>query len=157
MKKLGYVALMMGLLAPPAIAAHVEFRGTMCITSVGAGCPAGDWNVNACYALRYRPPNLGDNGASTRFGFYGDGDGGGNFAYMLILNSGSLVGTTFKPVSQTTITSFDFTANPTMRLTLQSPATLTATSRSVTIAGNVDSIDEPGCNLAFTGAGLLVP
>ena len=104
--------------------------------------------------MTYRPAGVGDNGTATHFAFGNDG-----FRYGLDLSSGNLVGTAYKPVSQTTVTAFGFTpSNVSLRFTSQKPSTLTATTTSVEIVGNVKNIDgEIGCNLGFRAAGILVP
>lgn len=153
MKRLACTTLLLSILSPEAFAAKVEWRGTMCITVVAAACPAGDWEV-ACYGMRYRPPNLGDNGTATHFSF-----GNENFRYGLDLDSGSLIGTVFQPVSQTSVTAFGFSPPGTsLRFTSQKPLALAATTKSVEIAGTIKDVDgNSGCNLTFRAAGVLVP
>ena len=151
-KPLAYAILPFLVLAHNA-EAKVTWRGAMCVTDVAAACPAGDWEI-ACYNMAYRPPNLSDNGAATHFAF---GDGG--FRYGLDLASGNLVGTTYRGVTQTAVTTFGGQApNVSLRFTSQKPATLTETTKSVEIVGNIKNIDgNIGCNLGFRAAGVLAP
>lgn len=153
MKVLACAGAVLALLSQQAVAAKVTWRGAMCITAVSQACPAGDW-VITCYNMAYRPPNIGDNGAATHFAF-----GDGNFRYGMDLASGSLVGTVFQPVSQTSVTTFGFTpSGVTMRFTLQKPATPTATTKSIELAGNINNVDgNAGCNLTFRGSAVLQP
>lgn len=152
MKLVLNAALVLGIVAQPVLAAKVTWRGSMCVTAVAAACPAGDWSIT-CYNMAYRPPNVGDNGPGTHFAF-----GDGSFRYGMDLASGSLI-STVQPVSQTSVTAFGFTATGvTMKFTIHKPATLTAATKSVELAGTINNIDgEPGCNLTFGAAGILAP
>jgi hypothetical protein len=152
MRRLAILVLAMGA-ATQAAEAKVTWTGMMCITSVASACPAGDWEI-ACYNMRYRPAGVSDNGAATHFSF-----GNENFRYGLDLASGSLIGTTYKAVSQTTVTAFGFTApNTSLRFTTQKPVTLTETTNAVEIVGNIKNIDGGvGCNLGFRAAGVRAP
>lgn len=138
------------LIAGPANA-KVTWRGNMCITSVSASCPAGDWELK-CYSLAYRPPNVGDNGVPTLFAF-----GNERWRYGMKLATGSLVGTTYRAVSQTAVTVQAFSpTNVTMRFTTQTPATIAATTPSIYLVGNINNIDGiVGCNIAFRAAAVL--
>ena len=98
--------------------------------------------------VRYNPPGLGDNGPTTRFTFI---DYGGAESYRL--NSGTLIGKTFKTVDLTGVYRGGFQAPAKMRITKQSPADLT-TSESVVLTGNITDFDgTPGCDIQFKAAG----
>lgn len=152
MKRPALAALVLAMAAEPA-AAKLTWRGNMCITAISAACPAGDW-VLTCYDLAFRPPNVSDNGTQTLFAF-----GDTRFRYGLRLASGSLVGTTYKAVTQTSITTFAFSPpNTTMRFTTQTPATITATTPNIYMVGNMNNVDgTPNCNLAFRASAVLSP
>lgn len=152
MKRLICAALALSAVSEPALA-KVTWRGSMCITAVSSSCPAGDWQLT-CYNMAYRPPNVSDNGPSTRFAF-----GDGNFRYGMGLASGSLIGTTYRAVSQTSVTTFGYSPqNVTMRFTTHNPTTLTTTSPTVYIVGNINNTDgHAGCNLTFRATGVLAP
>ena len=154
MRLLLSAATVLVLLAQPAAAAKVTWRGNMCVTAFTAACPAGDWEL-ACYSMAYRPPNLGDNGPNSLFAF-----GDETFRYGMRLASGSLVGSTNKAVTQTTVTTGGFSppSGVTMRFSTQSPATLTATSPNFYAAGVINNIDGySGCNISFRASGVLAP
>lgn len=153
MRLLVSVFTVLVLLAQPASAAKVTWRGNMCVTGFSAACPAGDW-VLACYAMAFRPPNVGQNGAQTLFAFGDD-----TFRYGMRLASGSLIGTTYKAVSQTAVTTFGMTpGNVMMRFTAQTPASMTASTPSVYMTGNINNIDGyAGCNISFRASGVLAP
>ena len=153
MKRQIAVALLTFGIVHPALATKVTWTGSICITAFTAACPAGDWAVE-CYNMKYRPPNLGDNGPETHFAFGND-----NFRYGLDLDTGSLIGKTFKPVRQTTVTTFGFTPTITqLRFTKHKPDVLTETTTSVEIEGNIKNVDGyANCNLTFRAGGILVP
>lgn len=154
MRLLLSAATVLVLLAQPVAAAKVTWRGNMCVTAFTAACPAGDWEL-ACYSMAFRPPNLGDNGPNTLFAF-----GDEEFRYGMRLASGTLVGSTPKTVTQTTITTGGFSppSGVTMRFATQSPASITTTTPNVFMTGVINNIDGyAGCNISFRASGVLAP
>lgn len=153
MRQMLAATVLLVLLAEPASAAKVTWRGNVCITAISASCVPGDFELG-CLSLAFRPPNVGTNGAQTLFAF-----GTEKWRYTNRLATGTLVGTSYKGVSQNAITTFAF-APPgvTMRFTSQVPATITATTPSVYMAGNINNMDGvTNCNLSFRAAAALAP
>jgi hypothetical protein len=125
-----------------AHAATVEFTGSFIITAVSAGC-AGEWFVGDEGLARFTPRNLGDNGSNTRFSVFFR-----TFAFNHTL--GSNLTSTFKVVNGTQIGRGASTFTSEMRVTSQSPSTITATTNFVTLVGQVkDLTDVTGCTVTF--------
>jgi hypothetical protein len=146
------IAAILGLTATSAMAAKVEFRGALCLTSVNPTCLAEGWNTGCYSGSGYSPRNLGDNGPQTRLSLFSM-----FFAENYTLESGNLVGDTFRTVAGTGVGRGGFTFTSQMKITSQSPAAskLTETTPSVTIIGSINDFDgTPGCNIEFTAAGV---
>lgn len=146
MKTVLCAAIGLGLMASSSLAARVNFLGAACITSVTPECTVEGWDVGQCFEMRYRPPNLGDNGPITSIGFAYD-FAASNFT----LGSGSLVGTTYRTVTSTHIFSITRQFPASMRLTKQTPSDLT-TAQSISVIGNIKDFDVPNCTLQFKGS-----
>jgi hypothetical protein len=152
MKRLAIAAgLIFGVAASSATAAQVEFRGGFCLTAVNAACAAEGWGIG-CSATRYSPRRLGDNGERTRLSYFNT-----FFAENYTLETGNLVGNTFRTVAGTSVgrSGSQFTSQ--MRITEQdpSPADISDTSPFVTLVGNIRDFDGiPGCNVTFKASGV---
>ncbi|MGQ0485200.1 MAG: hypothetical protein ACT4SY_07615 [Hyphomicrobiales bacterium] len=152
-KNIAYAGMMLALVATNAMAARVEFRGSFCLTSTTAACTPEGWVAGDCPAFRYNPPNLGTNGPSTRVSIIGE-----YYAENYTLLSGNLIGTAYKTVNGTLVWSSGATFTSQMRITSQLPAPLTATSKYVSITGNIKNFDWlPGCDIGFRAAGTRRP
>lgn len=149
MKTIALASLGLTMMISTAAAARVEFRGGLCILTASAPCTTfEETSVGVCYQMRYAPRNLGDNGPATKVTLIEFG-GAQNYT----LPSGSLIGTSYQTVNGTGVYRSGFTFTSPMRITAQSPATLT-TATSVTITGNIKDFDSiPGCDVKFLGAG----
>ena len=135
----------------PALASNVQFFGRVHLTSANATCVANGDVGNPSF-MRFAPPNLGTNGPQTRLTIINGGQNGDNFT----LASGSLVGTTYKSVTRTGIGFNGGQSTTLMRITSQVPATLTDTTPSVIIKGNIqDDYGDVGCAVGFTAVGYL--
>ena|SRR5437868_1210451 len=151
MKMPVFLALALGLMASNAVAGVVEFRGGFCLLTVTTSCASASWNVGDCLLLRYSPPNLGTNGPTTEVSVLGQ-----SFGDSYSLASGSLVGTTYKTVAGVHVgrQGYGFTSN--MRITSQS--SVSATSKSVTLAGNIQNFDDAtGCDVGFQASATNRP
>ena len=132
-----------------AAAANVEWRGSVCLTAVNPACNAIGWSLGDCGALRFLPPKVGTNGSSTRFATFW----GNNFAEIYTKSTGSLIGTTFKPVNGTGVGRNGFTFTSTMRLSSQTPTAPTAATDTIAIVGDVNNYDgTSSCNVSFRAA-----
>jgi hypothetical protein len=153
MKSFVYLGLCLGLAAmtSSASAASVEFRGSLCIVQASAACLPREPNevtLGLCYEMRYSPPNIGGNTASTNVTLFRPVG-----AQTYRKASGSLIGTTYQTVAITTIYLNALTTTATMRISTQTPATL-ATAKSVEMTGNIKKFDAlAGCDVEFRAAG----
>jgi len=153
MKLVLATALAMGFLGSNAMAATVEFRGAACLTSVTPTCPASGWAVGDCMLLRYSPPGLGTNGITTEFSLMGQ-----SFGDNYSLPTGSLIGTVLKPVDAYHVGRTGYKYAATMRITKQTPSTLTATTPFLTATGNITNFsNSPSCDVGFRASGALRP
>ena len=152
MRRLAITLSTLCLLAVPAQAARIEFRGTFHITSANQTCiDAGSAAVGHIWSLRYNPPNLGDNGPATQFSIL---EPTAAVAENYALQSGSLIGTVFRPVDGAGVARSLFTFPASMRISSQTPATLLLTTVSVTLAGDIKEFDgTPGCRIGFVATG----
>ncbi len=153
MKKVVLTMAALAVSAGGAIAQTVEFRGAACITSVNAACTPFGWTVGDCLLMRFSPRSLGTNGPATELSLFGQ-----SFSDNYSLATGNPVGTVFQPVIGIHVgrTGYSFSSN--MRFTSQSPAPLLASSKSVTLAGNLTNFDDStGCTVGFRATGTLRP
>jgi hypothetical protein len=137
-----------------AQAAHVQWKGTFCITAEAGTC---FWNAG-CYPMRYHPPNLGDNGPPTNLSVFSAGQGGGLGGQTdnYVLQSGNLIGSTFKAVDGSGIGRGAYTFSAKMRITKQTPKVLTETTTYVTLAGSIKGFDNSStCNVDFIAQGIV--
>jgi hypothetical protein len=137
----------------PAKAELIEFRGGFCIAAMTQACEAEGHAVGKCYALRYTPRNLADNGPATKFSIF-DAWYGQNFTR----ESGSLIGSKFKAVRGTLIgrSGFQF-ESARMRITEHSPANPTLDTQFVSMVGNIRNFDDAsGCDIEFNATGTKV-
>lgn len=150
-KRILFAGLGLVMTISAASAARVEFVGAMNILTVTAVCTTQqETAVNQIYHMRYNPPNLGVVDPRTSLSLH---EQGGSQNYTLA--SGSLIGATFQTVAGTGIYRQAFTYTTTMRITSQAPATLTTTTNSVTLTGNINNFDSvAGCNVQFRAAGV---
>lgn len=148
MKHVLTVMVTLGVLATCASAAQVEFVGGVCIASITPICQSDGYSVGSCSWSRYNPPNIGDNPPSTGFTFL-DFRGAQNYT----LPSGSLIGTTYQPVTSTFVYRVGAGSAAQMRITKQSPSDLTG-SDFVSLTGNIRDFDIGGCNIQLKFSGV---
>lgn len=136
--------------ASQAQAGRVDFAGRFHMTAQNAACVSfGDGIQPADF--RYRPPNLGTNGTATKLTVI-EGWGAENWQ----IASGSLIGTSWVTVTDTGIAGGAGQITTKMRIRSQVPATLTATTPSVTIIGDIQNFQEDtGCTISFVATGYL--
>lgn len=133
--------------------AATEFRGSLCITKTNAACSAGGWGVGDCLLMRFSPPNVGTNGPKTELSLFGQA-----FADNYSLASGTLIGTTMKPVSAVHIGREGYAFSTTARFTLQTPKVPTTTTESILIRGSIANFgDTTGCTVTFRATGVNRP
>ena len=148
MKWMLRTAMAASLMATGANAANVEFRGGLCLTAANAACNAAGWDSGECFQMRFAPPNIADNGPQTKLSIFG-----GTFSLGFELQSGSLIGTTFKQVDVTKVARGGGTFQSQMRFTSQSPAAPTATTNFINMIGNIGNWDDvTGCTVGFRAA-----
>jgi hypothetical protein len=133
-----------------ASAQTVEFRGSATVTATSTACEEAGWIVGekTDANMRFRPPNVGDNGKDTRLAIYYP-----FYAMSFVLEKGRL-GTGFKPVvaGATGSATWVFEAKAEARVTSLSPATITTKTKQVTIKGELRGVDEiADCVLSFSG------
>ncbi len=149
MKRLMIALSTLCIFALPAQAARIEFRGSFHITSASPACVDDGYPIGYFFTFRYNPRNVGDNGPSTRLSILDP-----NLMENYTLQSGSLIGTTFRLVDAAGIARGFFTFPAHMRITSQVPATPTLTTVSVTLNGNIQQFDsDPNCQIGFTATG----
>jgi hypothetical protein len=103
--------------------------------------------------MRYSPPGLGTNGPATEVSLFGQ-----SFADNYSLATGTLIGTTFKPVVGIHAGRTGYSFSSTMRIASQSPSPLAATSKSVSFLGGITNFDDStGCTVGFRASGSLRP
>lgn len=153
MKRVLFAGLALGALAASASAQTIEFRGALCLTSVTAACSTQGWNVGDCVLLRYSPPTIGTNGPGTEVSLLGQ-----SFGDNYSLASGSLVGSTMRPVAGTHVGRTGYTFSiATMRFLTQSP-TPSAAAPFVSLTGNINSFNDiASCNVGFRGSATRRP
>lgn len=135
--------------ALPASADTVQFRGTSTLSKFTSACAEYGWPTSgkAEGTARYRPPNLGDNDKSTRFAFFFS-----TYAASYKLEKGT-ISSSFKPVigGATGSQTYFFENTPKLRVTSQSPATITDTTKRVKIKGEIQGWDDlPNCSVSFS-------
>jgi hypothetical protein len=133
-----------------ATAQTVEFRGAATVTATTAACEESGWIIGekTDANMRFRPPNLGDNGKDTRLAIYYP-----YYAMSFVLEKGRLT-TGFKPVvaGATGSATWVFEAKAEARVTSLAPATITPKTKQLTIKGELRGVDEiADCVLSFSG------
>lgn len=136
-----------------ASAQAVEFRGSACLTEASPACSAAGWQVGDCFLMRYSPPGLGANDSSTEFSLFGQ-----SYADNYSLNTGSLIGSTMKPVVGLHIGRTGYSFSSTMKIQGQKPTPLQSGSPSVNFTGSLSNFgDTANCTVRFTAAGVNRP
>ena len=138
------------VIAGPAASQTVEFRGDVTFSGFSAGCAAVDIEPGSKFKMRarFRPPSVGDNDGSTRIAFFVD-----YYGASYKLDKGTL-GSQFKPVfaGATGSTTFYFEAKTFMRFTKLAPSSISATTKKVSIGGEIKGFeDAAGCIAKFAG------
>ena len=137
-----------------ASAATVEFRGGGFLTNPTPECIADGWGQSNYENVRFRPPNLGDNGPQTRLAIHSLFS-----AESYVLASGNL-NANFKNVQGGgTFAATGLYGNQAkVRVTFKQPATITATTKDIIIAGQIQTIgDVAGCQMDFRFSLTLKP
>jgi hypothetical protein len=145
------VAAVVGLtvLSAPAAAETVEFRGVATVTAKNKACTQAGWVVGEKTKpnMRFRPSKVGDNGKPTVVAMFYP-----FWATSFVLEKGSL-GKSFQPVfaGATGSGTYPYAEAAEVRLTSQSPGTVTDKTSKVKIKGEVRGFDNiPDCIVAFT-------
>jgi hypothetical protein len=128
--------------------ALTEYDGGVCVTSVTNQCVEQGWFVDTCFASRYTPRGLSNNGRVTQFSLFSR-----TFAVGFDVFDVNPISN--KPISITTskVARGGYTFNMGFRLTSQSPAAPTTSTKEITLVGSFTNWDEiPGCTLNFRGA-----
>lgn len=144
----------LSLSATASVSQNVRYIGSFCLTSVTPGCASEGWAVGNCTTFHLKPPNIGSNGPETKMSVFFP-----VFALNYSLSSGTLVGTTYKTTTSTAI-GLNATSFPAdVRFVTQSPATLTATTKFISINGNIKDFDDPlfNCDVGFRASAQQRP
>ncbi len=148
MKRMLGATVALGLMAAGANAATIEFDGGLCLTAANAACNAAGWSAGGCFSTRFSAPNIGTNGPQTQLSIFS-----GTFSLGFVLQSGTLIGTTFKQVDVTKVARAGGTFQSQMRFTTQSPAAPKATTNFINMVGDVNNWDDvAGCTVSFRAA-----
>jgi hypothetical protein len=137
------------VLSAPAAAQALEYRGTGTVVAKNKACTEEGWIVGEKTTpnMRFRPPKVGGNGKQTVVAmFYSF------WATSFVLEKGTL-GKSFKPViaGATGSGTYPYENGAEMRLTSQSPSTITDKTGKVKIKGEVRGFDNvPGCVVTFS-------
>lgn len=129
--------------AGEAAAAKVRWVGLFYVDAVSAKCPS-DY-VGKTWQAKFRPSGLGDNGPTTAISlFHPNG--------ALNWRGKGRIGAAWKKVASYSIYDTENDIGPVrMRFTEQSPSTLKASTRFITIRGQVEDFDEyAGCTVTFS-------
>lgn len=140
--------------ATTASAAIVEFRGVFVITALTSACEVFGWSVGSLAKSPYTPPNVGDNGPSTRLSIFFT-----IYAENYRLPSGALT-STFQNVDAGGLGRglFTFDNQAKMRLTLSKPSTVTATTQYIRMKGQIKNFNDiPNCKVTFRAAYVQRP
>lgn len=136
-----------------ANAQAVEFRGSACLTKLSSACSSAGWQIGDCFLMRYSPPNLGTNGPSTEFSLFGQ-----SYADNYSLDTGSLIGSTMKPVVGLHIGRTGYSFSSTMKIQGQKPNPLQTGSPTVNFTGSLSNFgDTANCTVSFTASGVNRP
>jgi hypothetical protein len=138
--------------AGTASAAEVKFAGTFLLRAKSAGCSASI-PLRSQALMFYWPPNLSTNGADSSIILRDWFDTGNTQHFRLA--SGSLVGSSYKPVTVTTIFNRGGGGGnqhgATMRFSSQSPATVTSTTPNIKISGAITNwYSDADCTVSFS-------
>lgn len=139
------LALAFGL-AAPARAANVEFTGSFLITATSSGC-SGVWPVGEELFARFAPRALGDNGPDTRLSAFSR-----TYAFNYTLR-----GTTWTSLSKVTEGTYIGRGllewSSAMKVTTQTPSSITASTIFVTLVGQISNHSGlANCTVAFRSA-----
>lgn len=142
-------AVGLAVLSAPASAQMIEFRGTGTVTAKNKACTAEGWIVGEATApnMRFRPPKVGSNGKATVVAMFYP-----YWATSFVLEKGAL-GKSFKPVvaGATGSGTYPYANGAEVRLTAQSPSTITDSTVKVKIKGEVRGFDNiPNCVVSFS-------
>ncbi len=138
--------------AGTASAVEVKFAGTFLLKSKSSGCSA-NVSLRSQALMFYWPPGLSTNGTDSSI-LLRDWFELGNSQHFR-LASGSLVGSTYKPVTVTTIFNKGGGGGnqhaATMKFSAQSPTTVATTTPSIKISGSITNwYSDPDCTVAFS-------
>jgi len=132
---------------PAAADEIIQFYGTATISKFSSACAEYGWTQTVDARARYRPPNLGDNDKSTRFSFFFN-----TYAMSYKLAKGTIT-SSFKDVigGATGSQTYFFENTPQLRVTSQSPETITTKTKTVTLKGQIQGWDDlPNCSATFS-------
>ncbi|MEJ8574932.1 hypothetical protein [Microbaculum marinum] len=131
------------MLAAPAKAQQVEWRGGGFLSSLTQACLDDGYKEHEYVSVRYRPKGFGSNGSQSRIGF---------FHPLFFATSYAINGNfakSFKPVQGGGTSAGTFLFETTMKLT-QKPSKLTDSTPSVELSGQIRNYGgTPDCTMAF--------
>lgn len=138
-----YATAVLSLIAPAAQAAPTHFHGAMVIVAKAGTCADYD-PTGEELQVRFRPANVGANGPDTGFTFLWSNGGYGATVPGPITAA-------YKTATITSLFDFGFTGGTEqVRFTSQAPPTITVTTPSVNVTGNLTDFDGmPGCTVTF--------
>ncbi len=141
-------AVGLAILSAPAAAQAVEFRGTGTVIAKNKACAEGGWVVGEGTVpnMRFRPPKVGGNSKATVVAMFYP-----FWATSFVLEKGTL-GKSYKRMvaGATGSGTYPYANGAEVRLTSQSPSTITDATSKVTIKGEVRGFDDlPNCVVSF--------
>ena len=142
------VAVGLVVLSAPVAAQALEFRGTATVTAKNKACTQQGWVVGEKTKpnMRFRPPKVGGNGRETAIAvFYPF------WATSFVLEKGKL-SSSFKPVfaAATGGGTYPYENGAQVRMTSQSPSTITDKTSKVKVKGEIRGFDNtPNCVVSF--------
>jgi hypothetical protein len=141
---LGCAAMLGAVSATDALAAQSRWMGDLVITAKSGSCPDFD-PVGDRYVVRFQPGGVGTNGASTFLNLHGR-----NWV-MGYKKAAGRFNTAFQPVQTTMIGASIGTATSYIRFATQAPAAIAATTRFITVTGQIKGYDYmPACVVTFS-------
>lgn len=148
MKKVGVVlcgaVMLTAFGATESLSAQSRWMGDFVVTGKSGSCPDYD-PTGERYIVRFQPGGVGANPAFTFLNLHGR-----NWVMGYKKATGKF-NTVFQPVQTTMIGASIGTATSYIRFATQAPATIAATTRFITVTGQIRGYDYmPACVVAFS-------
>lgn len=126
-----------------------HFRGIACIQAATTACGSSGFTKNMCAKMRFKPFGYGLNPDQTKITFNWE------FFSQNFTSTGSLVGTTFRPVAQSGHNNDHYQITSQMRILTQAPANPTS-ARFVSGVMDINGFF-PSCNIRLFYTATRLP